>query len=356
MKVVFRDDKAGIAKLLVENADDIWHLSNIVTEDGGTIATMRTVRKVKTDFGGERSESDKVAVTLSISVEKAEYHPFSGALRISGKVASENDLVPKGAYHTFSVEPGETVKLEKRGGFSPLDWERVRKAREAQPKILILLIDRDEANFALVSGEGINWLSSFESSLPPKTEKGEYEASMKEYFSRVFSALENFSKRADSVIVAGPGNAKENFSDYAGNRAKFSLASASSATRAALKDLLEGEGKRILEETSIGRETGIVDSVFARLAKSPGRVSYGLAQVREASVKGAVESLVIAEGLIKKSRLEGNFPVLEEAIKSVEDSGGAVYVVSETHEAGQKIAGLGGVAAILRYELFPEGA
>ncbi|MFH0961289.1 MAG: mRNA surveillance protein pelota [archaeon] len=353
MKVIFADERAGELKLLVENGDDIWHLSNILTEDGKTLATMRTVRKVKLDLGSERSESEKVAVTLSIRVEKVEYHPFSGALRVSGKISSENDLAPLGSYHTFSVEPGDLIKLQKEGGISSLDLERIRRARQAQPKILILLIDRDEANFALVSGEGINWLASLESSIPSKSDPKAYDSATREYFERVFSALQSFAPRAKSIIVAGPGNAKENFSDFCRGKVKFSLANASSATKAALKDLLEGDGRKILEGTALSEENSLVERVFSQLGKNPDKVAYGGEQVRAAALAGAVERLLLTDSMIKKTRLDGTFVQLEETIRAVEKAGGNVSVISETHEAGQKISGLGGVVGLLRYAYKP---
>lgn len=349
MKVVFSDEKQGVAKLAIESEDDLWHLSNIAVP-GLTRAKMRTARKVKKEFGGgERSESDKVALTLEIAVEKVEYHPFSGALRISGKVCGENETVPLGTYHTFSVEPGDAVTIQKEGGLGPLDWERLRASRRAQPKVLVLLMDRDETNFATVSGEGVNWTVEVRSSLPPKGDKS-YEPSMREYFGSVLAALKSLSGRAAAVIVAGPGNVKDNFADFAAESGiRLQTQNASSATRAALKEILESGVSRVLEDSSVAEENKAVEEVFALIGRGSGKVAYGRAEVAAAAEAGAVEKILVSESLVKSSRLAGTFGELEKTIKSVEGGGGSVKIVSETHEAGKKLAGLGGVAAVLRY-------
>jgi protein pelota len=348
MKVIFFDPKKNAMKLLIENEDDLWHLSNIVTEDGGTTAKMHTVRKVKKEFSGERVESEKVSVTLSIKVEKAEYHSFSGALRLTGKVCSENEVAPIGSYHTFSVEPGTTIFIEKEEGFGSLDWERIKTSRKSQPKVLVLLIDRDEAIFATVSGEGVNWGVEIESNLPPKFEKT-YEISMKEYFGNVLGALQSLAGKAEAVIVAGPGNAKENFADFAQGKIEFSMQNASSATKAALKEVLASGVSKILEQTNVAGENAVVEQLFARLGKNPDKVAYGIAEVERAAEAGAVETVLVSDALIKSSRLQGTYPRLEKTIKAVESGGGTVKIISEKHEAGGKVAGLGGVAAMLRY-------
>ncbi len=348
MKVVFYDERKGILKLAMETEDDLWHASNIITEDGKTVAKMHTVRKVKKQLSGDRVEAEKVSVTLSIRVERVEYHPFSGALRVTGKVCGENEVAPLGSYHTFSLEPGAVVTVEKEGGFGQLDWERIKASRRNQPKVLVLLIDRDEAEFATVTAEGVNWGAQVRSSLPPKAEKG-YESAMKEYFGNVLSAMRSLSGKAEAIIVAGPGNAKENFEEFCEGKIEFSVQNASSATRAALKEVLASGVSKILEETNVAKESEIVEELFARLGTGPDKVAYGMSAVGAAAEAGAVERIMVTDGLIKKARLEGNYPQLESAIKAVEAGGGRVSIISEKHEAGGKLSGLGGIAAVLRY-------
>src|SRR6266568_3507567 len=76
MRVLHRDPKTGEIKIRVENADDLWHLHNLVQE--GDLVRASTYRRedVKTDkVRPERGE--KVRVTLTIRVEGVEFQAFS---------------------------------------------------------------------------------------------------------------------------------------------------------------------------------------------------------------------------------------------------------------------------------------
>ena len=53
---------------------------------------------------------------------------------------------------------------------------------------------------------------------------------------------------------------------------------------------------------------------------------------------------------LEKMEEEGD-STIEDLLKSVEKKGGKVTVVSSRHEAGRKLLGLGGVAALLRFPL-----
>ena len=100
------------AKLMVENADDLWHLSNVI--EIGDSLEGRTFRKIK--LGGVEERSQKITkkpVFLKIGVEKVEFHKFSNALRVSGKVLEGKEDIPKGSYHTFNIEAGSSITLTK---------------------------------------------------------------------------------------------------------------------------------------------------------------------------------------------------------------------------------------------------
>jgi protein pelota len=101
---------------------------------------------------------------------------------------------------------------------------------------------------------------------------------------------------------------------------------------------------RILEETEV------MEEVLKRLGKNGRNVAYGLEEVRKAADFGAVETLVLADTMLREVRDEERL-ALEELMKSVEAKGGKVMVVSTEHEAGAKLSALGGIAALLRFAL-----
>jgi protein pelota len=95
-------------------------------------------------------------------------------------------------------------------------------------------------------------------------------------------------------------------------------------------------------------EIGAVNEVLRRIGASSGDVSYGLDEVEGDAKAGAVEALLICGEALReagdelRARLEG-------VIKSVEDKGGRVIIVSGDHEGGRALSSLGGIAALLRF-------
>ena len=80
MKVIFQDIKKGEIKIQVTSLEDLWYLSNII--DSGDEVSGRTFRKIK--IGDDSDKNVKVVkkpVSLSIIVEKVEFHKYNHSLR-----------------------------------------------------------------------------------------------------------------------------------------------------------------------------------------------------------------------------------------------------------------------------------
>jgi protein pelota len=68
---------------------------------------------------------------------------------------------------------------------------------------------------------------------------------------------------------------------------------------------------------------------------------------------GAVDTLLVADTLLRESDDEKRL-LIEDVMEAAEQKGGTVIVIGTEHEAGTKLVGLGGVAALLRFS--PSGA
>jgi protein pelota len=66
---------------------------------------------------------------------------------------------------------------------------------------------------------------------------------------------------------------------------------------------------------------------------------------------GAVEKLVIADTTLRDAE-ETKRLKLEELMHQVEKRNASVTVVSTEHEAGAKLIALGGIAALLRFQIY----
>jgi len=355
MRVLKFDRKDGVLTVAVENEDDLWHLFNLVVPHE-TVASGKTTRKLKKEFGDERTETEKIPVNLSINVEKVDYHEYADALRISGIVVEAPPAVSLGSHHTLTVAPGSVITLVKKDGWSVLDIERLRKAKTQEPKALVVLIDRDEALFARMNASGPRVFLELHSHIPPKSEVDQYEESMKDFITKAASSIER-EVRDDPklpVIIAGPGNAKELLEEKVRGKIQEGLlvvCNASSATQSAFTEILSSQAMKIIEESSARQEVVGVEEVLKRISKDE-PVSYGIAEVKRAVEARAVETILISDALVKTMRKEGTFRDLETLLKDAETHNGArIAVVSSGNPAGKQLEGLGGIAALLRYKI-----
>ncbi len=100
----------------------------------------------------------------------------------------------------------------------------------------------------------------------------------------------------------------------------------------------------------IAEETEAVEKILERLGRGRTDVTYGLDHVKNASAFGAVEKLLVADATLREASDIERIS-LERIMKEVEEKNGEIIVISTENEAGNKLLGLGGVAALLRFSL-----
>src|SRR3989442_13899816 len=76
MRVLHRDPKTGEVKLRVENADDLWHLHNLILPGDLVRASTYRREEVKTDkVRPERGEKDRVTLTIRGQTVEVQHFP-----------------------------------------------------------------------------------------------------------------------------------------------------------------------------------------------------------------------------------------------------------------------------------------
>ena len=87
-----------------------------------------------------------------------------------------------------------------------------------------------------------------------------------------------------------------------------------------------------------------INNLLTQIAKNSSKVAYGLKETQKAINLGAVEQLLILDSQVPNNNMS-------EAMDMVENMKGEVMVISSEHEGGKQLESLGGLAAILRYEI-----
>jgi protein pelota len=350
MKVIEKDLKRGKITLKAENSDDLWCISTLVEK--GDVVSGKTWRKIK--LGGEeerKSEAFKKELFLSVAVEDSEFHPYSAALRISGKVCCQTEDVPAGAYHTFSIESGSVLAIEKK------EWlkyqiERIESFSVAAPKILVCIFDREEAHFYLMQTQGYEKLLDMKG----EVEKKRVKTPSKNFYLEISARLSEYNERImpESIILASPAFWKEYLLNGIKDdsvRKKSVSATVSSVDETAMSELVKRpELSNVLKRDRLSKEEAVVSALFERISKAL-PAEYGISQVKLAGEMGAVEVLLVSDRLIQEARRRGEYSDVERIMSAVESANGKVTIIASGGTAGIRLDGLGGIGALLRYRI-----
>jgi protein pelota len=342
----------GEARLKMECLDDLWYLSSLLEK--GDVVEGKTLRKIKIGGGDERSaEVVKKPVYLKIDVEKVEFAKFSDVLRVSGKIVEGTEDVPKGSYHTFSIEADSDMRVSKDVWLS-FHKERLNEAsKEKSSPVLICVFDRDEAIVAMLKQYGFDVLTHLRGSVQKKRDVAQV---VSNFYEEVEKVLREYADRFKSnvIVMASPGFWKDEFlknTKDADLKKRFVFATVSGVDKGAINELIDRpEVKSALQAERFSREVLLVNDILSRIAKGS-LVAYGFKECSSATDAGAVKDLLVTDGFMRKKREEDSFDALQDLFHAVERSKGVIHIISSDHDGGRKLDGLGGVAAVLRFDL-----
>jgi len=358
VKVFKVDLKKGVAKVMPESLDDLWHLYNIIGRRDEVYA--RTSRQVKTDDEYARSgKARRVPVNLGVQVEKVYWDRVLSRLRVNGIVVDAPEkLNITGSRHTIDVAVNRPLTIVKKGWLRH-ELERLRRASRVTAKpVVVVAIDDEEYCVAVLREYGLDAGKGERVKLPGKREAENRGRAKMEFFGRALEALrEAWATLNCPVVVLGPGFIKDDFVEFL-NREARDVASAIVAVKgvnsAGLSGIQEslrsGILSSVLQNLRVGEEAEAVEELLARLGKGKETVAYGVEDVERAARFGAVERLLVADSALRDAEDEQR-RALEEIMRVVEDNRGEVMVVSTEHEAGAKLVSMGGVAALLRFPI-----
>jgi len=328
----------GEIRLFPENTDDLWHLYHLITP--GCLVYATTLRSIEGSQDKIRPEKlEKRPVRLGIRVEDVEFHEFSIRLRVFGVIESGVDA---GSHHTLNLEPGYEISVIRTWTGNDLDRiDRAVKGSAAEA-IHILTVEEGEAELYRVQSYGpkLVWSSAAGSG---KTA----ELNSREEFSE--AVVLQLSAIAGPLVIAGPGFVKEEIvaklkRKCPSRSAPLVTGETRSGGRRAVQEVI---GQGILEKLNgdlqLAREVTCLDELMRRIGKDE-PVAYGAQAVSEAARCGAVQTLMVADTLLRD-------PVATGIIRQAEEMRSEVVIFSSRFEPGERLLGLGGIAALLRFPI-----
>jgi peptide chain release factor subunit 1 len=324
--------------------------------------------------------------------------PENGVIFFVGEAPTSGDQTKQ---VQFVLEPPEPITSFMYRCDSEFYIEKLWDMLDEKMTFGLIVIDRSESTIGLVKGKRIVSIKNINSLVPSKHSRGGQSALRFERLIEI-AAHEFYKKTADvaneaflaqanlkGILIGGPGPTKEFFvkEEYLNHELRKKIVDTFDVCYTdeyGLKELVE-KAKEALMDLDLMREKGLMQQLLEEIRKSDGGLaSYGEEQVRHALALGAVETLLISEGLRKKRvtlkcpqcNWSGQVtvektedakcptcptvtPIIESSLDFVdafyEDAskvGTKVELLSIDSEEGEMLMkAFGGIAAILRYNI-----
>lgn len=339
MKLVLKDKKHGVIKLVIDENEDYYYLDKLV--NAGDWIKAISHRKVKK---GEKEETVKKKYLITIKVEEASFE--NRGIRFKGKITGSNsEDVPLGSYHSISVEEGCKLTILKK--ISKTDEDILEKAcKSRKSRTLLSVVDYGESRFGILEKNRIRKLGSYEENINER-EVRRTEENQDKYLKEYVKKLEEIDKQENPniIIIGSPGFVSDHLKKVLTEKLKRKtrFCKVSTTTQNGLQEILNrGETEKIVREEEVSKETRLLEEFFARISKKNPKTAYGLKQVGEKALAGAVEKLIVSDAHLKDERFRG-------IIDLVESFGGKTEIISSQHDKGEEFLKFGGVGAFLRY-------
>jgi peptide chain release factor subunit 1 len=282
--------------------------------------------------------------------------PANGVAVFSGNVAEREGQQD---YQVWSIEPPIPIKTRIYRCDKEFQLDILKDMLEEKEMYGLVAMDRREADVAFLKGKTIIPTQRSKSNVPGKTRAGGQSAARfgrlredaaKEFYKKVADMMkEEFlgKEGLKGIIVGGPGPTKYELveGDFITNEVKkkiIAIKDLSYTGPFGLQELLD-KSQDVLAAEDVVDEKKIMLKFFELLAKKPGMVSYGYAEVKKNLEMGVVDTLLLSE-VLEESTIEELEPIAERL-------GSTVKIISVETREGVQLRDIGKIAAILRYDV-----
>ena len=325
--------------------------------------------------------------------------PANGLVFFTGHKATEADQTAMVAY---VLEPPEPVasflyRCDSKFYTGPLHDMLLEKQTYA-----LVVIDQGEATLGLLRGKRIEALKNVQSLVPRKHRMGGqsarrferlHEQAIHEFFKKIGDLMTEafLGRELRGILIGGPGYTKEQFANGGyihhelGKKLLTPYLDVGYTDENGLREIVEA-ARGVLSDLDLMREKDLVQRLMEEIRKPDGGLAaYGESQVRHALDLGAVQTLLLSEGLRKvrakvtcgncgyaneatvdrdralepcpkcgQEKLTATDPkdLVEELTEKATPMGTTVELISRDSEEGQLLlTAFAGLAAILRFRV-----
>ena len=347
----YRGSHTELVSVYVPQGYDLNKIINHLSQEQGTAVNIKSASTRKNVI----SALERMIQHLRLFKKTPEH----GLAIFAGNVAKRQGQED---FEVWSIEPPVPLNTRMYRCDKQFQLEVLRDMMDIKEMYGLVVVDRRDANIAVLKGKTIIPLLKTHSQVPGKYKAGGQsaarfarlrEGAIKEHLKKVGEYMkEQFLKKEGlkGIILGGPGPSKYDFAEgnFITNEVKkkiIGIRDLSYTGEFGLQELVD-KSQDLLAKEDIAHEKKIMDEFFNLLAKNPGKVSYGEKEVMDNLKNGAVDTLLLSEAVDEK--------LIEKFEEAAEEVSSNIRIISVETREGVQLRDMGKIAAILRYEVSVE--
>ena len=352
---VLKDSSEKSIYLIPEDSDDLFVLRRIIRSND--IVISDTSRVIKFDNEYSRPDRERVKIRVSLKVEQINLDTAIDRIRIRGIIVeSNNTLVQKGTYHSIIIQIGDPFVIVKHKGWKDLELKLIKS--NAINTFILIGIDTKEAAISKITGTHIQILPNIYSGQSGKYYNTNQKNNPKidQFYENIFHSLKEITNNISSytIIIFGPGETKKKFYNYLITKQLYKKENllVSDGVDVAGEDgilvfLRSSSIKESMSSSKMYIVSTLLDKIMEYVSKGEEKYAMGMKEVLSAVELNAVEAIMFSNSIITTSNEENLIELLNQA----EFLGAKVFAVDSSTDIGLRVTSLGGIIALLRYQI-----
>lgn len=327
----------------------------------------------KVDSTGKKKTTE--LIKLRLRIVSSEFEPQHEFLRYKGITTEDesgraNVDIPLGKYFSFTVDYKYPFTLLKYD-YNNFVAKQLKEAcnLESRSDIAAIVLQEGIAHICLLSSFSTILKNKIEYSLPKKkrgTDVAKFDEKVEKFYKATYESMKRHFDFAQLkvILLCSPGFYAKTLFDkilsYAqeeqnktilANKSRFLVAHCSTGYLQGINEVLKNPayGSR-LQDAKNSKEALVMDEFLQHLNDDDFKAWYGEAEVTKASEMGAIDTLLVTDGLLRSDNLN----VRKKCVgitQDVERAGGSVVVFSSLHSSGEELDRLTGLACILKFPI-----
>ena len=328
---------------------DLSKIINHLAEEQGTASNIKSAVTRK----NVQSALEKMIQHLK-TFKKT---PENGLAVFSGNIAASEG---KQDIHVWSFEPPVPLNVRIYRCDKNFITEILEELLVEKEVYGMVVLDRRDANIALLKGKTIVHLQKTHSEVPGKFKAGgqsaqrfarQREGAYKDHFKKIAGYMKDqflpLGNNLKGIIIGGPGTTVNDFlnKDYITGDIKKKIIGTKDLSYTddfGLQELLD-KSQDLLAEEEVTQEKKIMSQFFKQMLDNPNKATYGEKEVNKALEMAAVKILLISEVVPEDKIIEYE--------EKAQTGGTELRIISTETREGVQLRDLGKVAAILRYKI-----